>query len=221
MTQILQVHEKNPEKRHIKTAAKFIENGKIILVPTDTGYCFVGDSTLDSSHLTFLTLRPSHPQNKPFSLICKDISQASRIAQISSQVFRVLSRLWPGPYTLILPAHKNTSKIIGGPKRKTVGLRISAHNILSSLIEECENPLLITSVTDEDELVASEYFESENQGDSWWTNIAEICEKYSSKSLALALECNEIVPLRVSTIIDYSEDVPVILRDGGWPIDFI
>ena len=221
MTQILQVHEKNPEKRHIKTAVTLLESGKILLVPTDTGYCFVGDSSKESSRLNFLTLRPSHPKNKPFSLVCKDISQVSHIAQLSTQIFRIATRIWPGPYTLILECTKNTPKVAAGPKRKTVGIRIPAHPILQSLIHEFQNPLLITSVTDEDELIADEYFEHDNQTDSWWTNVKEICARAPKGILELALENDEPVPLSVSTIIDFSQETPVLVRDGGWELDFM
>ncbi|MES2614337.1 MAG: L-threonylcarbamoyladenylate synthase [Bdellovibrionota bacterium] len=221
MTQILQVHEKNPEKRYIKTASSMLESGKIILVPTDTGYCFVGDSAKESSHSNFLALRPSHPKQKPFSLVCKDISQVSHIAQLSTQIFRIATRIWPGPYTLILECNKNTPKVAAGPKRKTVGIRIPSHPILKGLIEEFQNPLLITSVTDEDELIADEYFEHDDQVNSWWTNAKEICARAPKGSLALALENDEPVPLRVSTIVDFSGDSPVLVRDGGWEFDFI
>lgn len=221
MTQILKVHEKNPEKRHIRTAASIIENGGVVLVPTDTGYCFVGDSNKESTHNIFLKLRPSHPKNKPFSLVCKDISQVSQIAQFSTKIFRIATRIWPGPYTLILECNKNTPKVAAGPKRKTVGIRISAHPILKSLMEEFQNPLLITSVTDEDELIADEYFEHDNQEDSWWTNVSKICARAPKESIALALENDEPVPLKVSTIVDFSGPIPVLIRDGGWELDFL
>lgn len=221
MTLFLKVHEKNPEKRHIKTAVELLESGKIILVPTDTGYCFIGDSSKESSHNNFLILRPSHPKNKPFSLVCKDISQVSQIAQVSSQIFRIATRIWPGPYTLILECNKNTPKVAAGPKRKTVGIRIPSHPVLQSLIHEFQNPLLITSVTDEDELIAEDYFEEDDQSSAWWTNVHEICARAPKGSIALALENDEPVPLKVSTIIDFSQEPPVLVRDGGWELDFI
>lgn len=220
MTLVLQVHEKNPEKRHMKAACSFLENGKAVLVPTDTGYCFVADSAKESSHKIFSTLRPSHPKNKPFSLVCKDISQVSKVAHITTKIFRIATRIWPGPYTLILECNKNTPKIAAGPKRKTVGIRICSHPVLQSLMEEYQHPLLITSVTDEDELIANDYFKQDDQINAWWTDVNEICARTPKGLIALALENDETVPLKVSTIVDFSAESPVLVRDGGWEFDF-
>ncbi len=221
MASILQVHEKNPETKHIQTALNFLEKGKIILVPSETGYCFVGDCSQENVHTQFLTLRPGHPKNKPFSLCCKDISQVSQMTQMSTSVFRIAARLWPGPYTLIFKCSKNIHKFDKGPSRKTVGIRISSHNVLNRLIEEFQKPLLITSVTDEDELFEQNYFETDQDESSWWTNAYEINKKVPKNSLALVLENDKPVPMRVSSVIDFSDDAPVLIRDGGWDLDFI
>ena len=221
MTEILEIHEKNPEKRHIKTACSFLEKGKIVLVPTETGYCFVGDSRQESSQAHFLALRPNHPKNKPFSLVCRDLAQVSRLAQMPTSVFKIANRVWPGPYTFILECSKQTPKVAAGPKRKTVGIRLSSHPVLKNLMEEFQNPLLISSVTDEDALIAEEYFEQENQVHSWWTSALEISNRAPKGHLAFAFENDGAVPLRVSTIIDFSQDPPVLVRDGGWDLDFL
>ncbi len=153
MTQILNIHQKNPEKRHIKTATSVLEMGGIVLAPSETGYCFLGNASLESTHSRFLQLRPGHPKNKPFSLLCTNIAQVSKIAYLSTQVFRIATRVWPGPYTFILQCNKNTPKIAAGPKRKTVGIRISNHPVIENILNEFQHPLLVTSVTDEDEII--------------------------------------------------------------------
>ncbi len=221
MTPILQVHEKNPEPKHIQSAINFLEMGKIILVPTETGYCFVGDCSQSNVHTQFLTLRPGHSKNKPFSLCCKDIAQVNSIAQFPTSLFRIATRLWPGPYTLIFQCSKNIHKIDKGPNRKSVGIRISSHRVLNALIQNFSKPLLITSVTDEDELLEQNYFDGEEDVSSWWTNPEEICQRAPKNSIALALQNDKPVPMKVSTVIDFSQQTPVLVRDGGWNLDFI
>lgn len=221
MTQILKVHQDNPEKRHIKTACSILEKGKVILVPTETGYCYVADSAKESSHENFLSLRKNHPKNKPFSLACNDIAQVSSIAQLSTDVFRIANRIWPGPYTFILPANKNTPKSIAGQKRKSVGVRISSHPVIQCLIEAFSSPLLITSVTDEDELIKTHYFDEEVLSSYWWTNVNDIILQIEKNSLALALENDKPVPMVPSSVIDFTQDAPTLIRNGGHNLDFI
>lgn len=221
MTQVLSIHQKNPDKRHIKKVIEILDGGGIILAPSETGYCFIASSSCDSSHEKFLKLRPGHPKNKPFSLFCKDISQVSKIAYLNTQTFRIATRAWPGPYTFVLPCTKNTPKIASGPKRKTVGIRISNHPIIECITNEFSHPLLVTSVTDEDELIAQDYFEKDTKQDFWWTNVIEICKQAIHGKIDLAIECNEIVPIKVSTIVDFTQEPPILLRDGGWALDFL
>jgi tRNA threonylcarbamoyl adenosine modification protein (Sua5/YciO/YrdC/YwlC family) len=221
MTQILKVHTQNPEKRHIKNACQFIENGKVILIPSETGYCYVGDANKETTQNIFLKLRPHHHKNKPFSLICDSLSTVSQIAQLHTQVYKIAKKILPGPYTLILEANRNTPKLASGTKRKTVGIRISSNPILRELMLEIQKPLLITSITDQEELIAEDYFDKEEQSNSWWTNVDEICSRNIKGLVSLALESDEIVPIHVSTVIDFSEDPPVLIRDGGWNIEFL
>ncbi len=221
MTQFLSIHQKNPEKRHIKTATEILDSGGIILAPSETGYCFIGDASRESTHTRFLQLRPGHPKNKPFSLLCRNISQVSQMANLSTQIFRIATRVWPGPYTFILQCNKNTPKIAAGPKRKTVGIRISNHPVLINILEEFKNPLLVTSVTDEDELIAQDYFSEENQHDSWWINVTEICNQITHGKVDLALENDEVVPIHVSAVIDFSGNEPLVVREGGWDLEIL
>lgn len=221
MTQVLSIHQKNPDKRRIKEVIEIIDRGGIILAPSETGYCFIGSASYDSTHEKLLKLRPGHPKNKPFSLFCKDISQVSKLAYLTTQTFRIATRAWPGPYTFILPCTKNTPKIAAGPKRKTVGIRISNHPIIQSIIMEIDNPLLVTSITDDEELLAQDYFDENNVHDFWWTNVTDICKQASPGIIDLAIKNDEIVPIKVSTIVDFSQEPPELIRDGGWDLDFL
>lgn len=221
MTQVLSIHQKNPDKRRIKEVIDILDGCGIVLAPTETGYCYLGSASSDSSHEKFLKLRPGHPKNKPFSLLCKDISQVSKIAYLNTKTFRIATRAWPGPYTFVLPCTKNTPKIAAGPKRKTVGIRISSHPIIENIIKEFEHPLLVTSVTDEDELIAQDYFNNGTEQDFWWTNVTDICKQAVHGKIDLAIDCNETVPIHVSTIVDFTQEPPMLLRNGGWDLDFL
>jgi tRNA threonylcarbamoyl adenosine modification protein (Sua5/YciO/YrdC/YwlC family) len=228
MTQILKVHGPPPNPRHIEAAARAIDDGKLVLVPTETGYCYVGDAARDASYSMLLDLRAAHPRHKPFSVLCSSLKQVSAIASLPTPVFRAASRLLPGPYTFLLASNRNTPQYSDGPKRKSVGIRMSSDAVAQAVAVACDRPLVITSVTDADELQDGLYFEGlsgePQDPDSWWITPESILAKAaaggkSKDRISVALEWPEFVPMRVSTVIDFTDDTPVLVRDGGWPLE--
>jgi tRNA threonylcarbamoyl adenosine modification protein (Sua5/YciO/YrdC/YwlC family) len=216
MTRILPVHEENPEPRHIKAATDILHKGGIVLAPTETGYCFFGDASKSETYDRFHSLRQAHPRTKPFSLLCRDLTQVSEISVMPTPVFRIAKRALPGPYTFILEANRNTPRSHAGSKRKTIGIRISSHTVTQALVESFEGILAVTSVTDAEELLNDNYFESDaDQFDAWWTTAATICERLP-EGADIALENDTFVPMHVSTVVDFSTLPPTLIRDGGW-----
>jgi tRNA threonylcarbamoyl adenosine modification protein (Sua5/YciO/YrdC/YwlC family) len=220
MPTILKIHGEPPNPKHLAFAAEILRKGEIVLAPTETGYCFMGDAQKDSVYETLLKLRQAHPRQKPFSLLCSSIKQIASLAHLDTPTFRLASRALPGPVTLILNSNRNTPQFSGGPKRKTVGVRISQHAVAQGLAEEFGEPLVLTSVTDAQELLEDSYFEDVQDPDSWWVQPAAILNKFRH-GIGCALEWHEFVPLRVSTVVDLTEGAPQILRDGGWEIEHL
>jgi tRNA threonylcarbamoyl adenosine modification protein (Sua5/YciO/YrdC/YwlC family) len=196
-------------------AADALQKGHVILCPTETGYCLLGDARRESTLKTFLMLRQAHPAKKPFSLLCKDIPQMGQVANMTTSIFRVATRAFPGPFTFILESNRRTPKFAGSPKRNSLGIRISSHPVVEALFEEFPEPLLITSITDAEELEITDYFNDDEQIDAWWTNAEQICSRFPS-GIAIALASTDSVPMRVSTVVDFTQEPPTIVRDGGW-----
>jgi len=215
---ILKIHGTPPNARHIESAAEALRMGHVVLAPTETGYCFFGDPESDAVFETLLKLRPGHPRNKPLSLLCGDLKQVASIATLDTPVYRVASRVLPGPYTFILPCTRKTPGAACGPKRKTVGVRVSDHPVATALVKEFGAPLVLTSVTDAEELIGTLYYEDVQDPDSWWVSPEAILSKCASR-VPFALEWNDFVPMRVSTVVDFTVVPPVIIRDGGWPTE--
>jgi tRNA threonylcarbamoyl adenosine modification protein (Sua5/YciO/YrdC/YwlC family) len=220
VAQLLQIHSNTPHLRFVRMAAEALQKGQVILCPTETGYCLLGNAQRESTHKTFLTIRQAHPAKKPFSLLCKDVQQMGQVANVTTPIFRVATRAFPGPYTFILESNRLTPKFAGSPKRNTLGIRISNHPVVEALFEEFPEPLLITSITDAEELEITDYFNDEEQIDAWWTNAEDICSRVSS-GISVALACTESVPMRVSTVVDFTQEPPAIIRDGGWNSDIL
>ena len=215
---LLPIHQDTPHRQTLAKAAECLRRGGILLCPTDTGYAFLGSSQEAAIPARFLSIRPGHPKTKPFSLLCKDLSEVAKIALLPSTVYRVAQRAFPGPYTFILEAVKATPRGILGEKRKSVGVRVPAHPVVRALLEDTGCPLLVSSVTDEDELVEGGYFRKESEDTtSWWTSAQEIVSRHKSL-IGLALESPEPVPLVVSTVIDFTVNPPRLVRSGGWDL---
>jgi tRNA threonylcarbamoyl adenosine modification protein (Sua5/YciO/YrdC/YwlC family) len=215
MGTLLKIHGTPANPKHIENAAQALSRGKIILAPTETGYCFFGDAAKDQSYESLLNLRHAHPKTKPFSIVCSSLKQISEIAFLPTPIFRDASRSFPGPYTFVLQANKHTPQHGKGTQRKTVGVRMSGHPIASALAIEFGKPMVVTSVTDAEELIQDNYYEDIQTPDSWWVNPDQILQKFVGK-IDVALDWIEFVPLRVSTVIDYTSGEPVMVRDGGW-----
>lgn len=220
VSEILLTHGHSINQRHLSKTVQCLREGKVIALPTDTGYCFAGHSGLKSTHATLLELRKEHPKQKPFSLLCKDAKQVSSIAQLSTSAYRVLNKLLPGPFTLILPAHRETPQTCMGSFKSTVGVRISNHPVAVGLMDHLDFPLLITSVTDAEELKKEGYLDDdyEESLDRWWTT-AEGVQLHTPKGVHLLLRGEEPLPMKISTILDLTEEGQwAVLRDGGWPL---
>ncbi len=222
MTQVFRIHKSHPEKKIISAASECLKSGGVALVPTDTGYAFVADAVHELAKNRLLALRQSLPQNKHFSLLCKDMAQVAQLVQLPTSTFRVLSRYWPGPYTFLLEAKKKTEKFISEEKRRVVGVRISSHEVIRALLEECSGPMLTTSITDEEELIKNNYFQEEDDvQNAWWTKVNQILEKFPSHHIGCALDCFDHTPMSVSSVVDFTCSPPRLVRDGGWHLDFL
>lgn len=218
MSEILVCVGKSINQRHVDRVIDSLRKGEIIVLPTETGYCYAGIAEHKATHTTLLKLREAHPRHKPFSLLCKDANKIGQIAQLSTAAYRVINRVLPGPFTIILPVNKNTPKTSTGEFRSTVGVRISGNPVAQAVCQAIETPLMVTSVTDAEELLAEGYLDdtSDERLERWWTT-AEGVLKHSQNNIKLLIAGDEPLPMRVSTILDLSGDgAIVVLRDGGW-----
>lgn len=191
------MHPVNPQERYINKAVETLQNGGVIIYPTDTVYA-LGCDIFNREALNRVYSIKNESLTKLFSFICPDLKQISRYAKVSDYAYKAMRKLTPGPYTFVLPAAKEVPKKLW-TKRKTVGIRIPDHNIALRLAEELGNPIISTSVT---------------------TRLGEII--YSPEEIRVVL--NRQVDLMLSagapsiepsTIVDLSSDEPEIIRYGS------
>ncbi|MBX2989753.1 MAG: threonylcarbamoyl-AMP synthase [Bacteroidetes bacterium] len=202
---ILKVHTTNPEPRIISKAVDVLQNGGIIIYPTDTVYG-LGCSIDNKNAIEKIHLIKQQRTDKPFSFVCSDLTHISEYAHVSNTAFRIMKRLIPGPYTFILPAQrmKHLPRILVS-KRKTVGIRVPASPTTLALVQTLGNPILSTSVTSR---------EGEVMHDP-----DEIAAQFRNR-VEMILDGGPLVSEQ-STVIDLTGDEPGIVRLGSGPVDVL
>ncbi|MCB0506046.1 MAG: threonylcarbamoyl-AMP synthase [Cyclobacteriaceae bacterium] len=151
--QYLKTHPENPEQKKINNVVQVLKNGGIIIYPTDTIYgigCDLFNRKAVSKLVQILGIRS---KDLNLSFICADISQISEYTrQLPSNVFKVLRKALPGPYTFILPSSSKVPKLLDVNK-STVGIRVPDNKIPLSIVETLGNPIISASIKDEDSIV--------------------------------------------------------------------
>lgn len=148
----LKIYPKSPAPRHINILKETLDDGGLIIIPTDSVYAIACASNNPDAIKKLASLKNTTVEKSNFSLLFSDLAMVSEYAKsISKDHFKIMNRLLPGPFTFILQSNGTISKIF--PGRKTIGIRIPNHNIPINLIEELGVPLIVTSVHDNDEIL--------------------------------------------------------------------
>jgi tRNA threonylcarbamoyl adenosine modification protein (Sua5/YciO/YrdC/YwlC family) len=205
--QLLRIHPENPEMRKIARVVEVLRRGGVIIFPTDTVYAIGCDLLNKEAINTLLQLKGIKAKHLHMSFICGDLSQASEFTRpLPNAVFKVMKKCLPGPFTFLLPANNKVPKILDRNKR-TVGIRIPAHNIPLAIVSELGNPLISASIKNDDEVI--EYF----------TDPEQIFEQFSGLvDIVVAGGTGGNVP---STVVDCSAGAIHIIREGAGNIDII
>lgn len=195
---LLHVHPENPQPRQIKTIVDCLQSGGIIIYPTDTIYGLGCDIFQHKAIERICRIKNVDPQKAQLSFICNDLSDLSTYTkQISTPVYRMLKQYLPGPYTFILPASREVPKILKS-KKDTIGLRVPDNEIARTIIRELGHPILSASLPGE---MVEEYTDPEYMHDNF-------------KKLVDLVVDGGIGGMVPSTIVDCTEDEPVVLREG-------
>jgi tRNA threonylcarbamoyl adenosine modification protein (Sua5/YciO/YrdC/YwlC family) len=206
MTQLLKIYEDNPNEVAIKKVVEVLKNGGLIIYPTDTVYGLGCDITNARALEKVAKIKGIKLEKANLSFICFDLSHISDyVKQIDTATFKLLKRALPGPYTFILPGNNNLPKVF--KNKKTVGIRVPDNNIIRAIVKELGNPIISTSIHDEDEVL------------EYSTDPELIFEKWENQiELVIDGGYGDNVP---STIIDLSGNEPEVIREGKGDLDIL
>lgn len=147
------IYNKNPNEKKIDSIVNCLQNGGIIIYPTDTVYALGCDINNKIALKRIARIKGVKLKDANFSFVCYDLSDLSKYAkQINSRTFKFLKRIFPGPFTIILKGTNKIPKIFSN-KKKTVGIRIPHNNIARQIVKKFGNPIVSTSILDEDTII--------------------------------------------------------------------
>ncbi|MCM4168284.1 putative protein YciO [Arenibacter antarcticus] len=204
MSEFIKIYPENPNPKEINKVVNILRKGGLIIYPTDTVYGLGCDITNTKALEKIARIKGVKLAKANWSFICADLSNLSDyVRQIDSATFKILKRALPGPYTFILPGNNNLPKEF--KKKKTVGIRVPDNSIARSLVEVLGNPIISTSIRDEDTVL------------EYTTDPELIYEKW--KNLVDVVIDGGYGDNVGSTVIDLSEDEPIIVREGKGSLD--
>ena len=199
MAEFLRLYEENPNPKEVEKVVAILKRGGIIIYPTDTVYGLGCDITNIKALERIAKIKQVKLEKANFSFVCHDLSNLSDyVKQIDTSTFKILKRALPGPYTFILPG----AKTLPNPfkKRKTVGIRVPNNNIALEIVKRLGNPIISTSIHDDDDVL--EYTTDPELILEKWDNLVDLV-------IDGGYGDNE-----ASTVVDLSDDEPVIIREG-------
>ena len=204
MAEFIKIYEENPNPKQIAKVVQVLRKGGLVIYPTDTVYGLGCDITNSRALEKIARIKGIKLAKANWSFICADLSNLSDyVRQIDTATFKILKRALPGPYTFILPGSNSLPKDF--KKKKTVGIRIPDNSIAQALVRELGNPIVSTSIYDEDELL--EYTTDPELIYEKWGNLVDVViDGGFGDNVA-------------STVIDLSEGEPEIIREGKGSVD--
>ena len=164
---LVKIYEENPNQREIAKIVETLQNGGLVIYPTDTVYAIGCDALNVRAVEEVCKLKGINPSKALLSIICYDLSDLSEYARMDNDTFKLMRRNLPGPFTFILNTTSSLPKLY--KNRKTVGIRVPDNNIIREIVKQLGNPIMTTSVKDDNLMI------------EYTTDPELIYEKYKDK----------------------------------------
>ena len=194
---LLSLNPDNPQKRLISKVVQVLDQGGLIIYPTDTFYG-IGCDLFNKKSIKQIYQLKRRPLTKPFSFVCANLNDISLYAQVSNNAYRIMKRCLPGPYTFVLEGTRLVPKLMLA-KRRTVGIRVPDNKICLAIVKSLGRPIISTSVNlDEPSLIHDTY----------------------SSFVEMVID-GGVVSHEPSTVVSLIDDNPEVIREGKGEINFI
>lgn len=197
---LLEINAEHPEPRKIRRAVDALEAGEVIGYPTDTVYG-LGCDIASKKAVDRLYMIKGMDRSHPLAFICPDLSEIARYAIVDNQTYRLLKHFLPGPYCFILEATREVPRILQ-TKRKTIGIRIPKHEVVTSIVKELGRPVISTT--------------AQRSGAEPHVDAREIDDDFKGLGLVIDSGAGGVIP---TTVVDLTETPPVVIREGAGSVE--
>lgn len=202
---LINIHPDNPDPRKVKQVIECLLGGGVIIYPTDSVYSIGCDLNNSKAVERVARIKGIQLKDANFSLVCRDLSHLSEYCKpIENNIYKLMKRALPGPYTFILNANNNVPKIFKS-KKKTIGIRVPDHPVSLAIVTAMGSPLVSTSVHDDDEIL------------EYTTDPELIHERY--EDLVDLVIHGGIGNMEASTVFDCTSGMPELVREGRGPVE--
>lgn len=195
---LVKIYPENPNGKEIDKVVQILQDGGLIIYPTDTVYAIGCDALNVKAVEKICKMKGINPEKSNLSIICYDLSNISEYARLDNFTFKLMKKNLPGAFTFILNTTSSLPKIY--KNKKTVGIRVPDNNIIRELVNSLGNPILTTSVKDDDEML------------EYSTDPELIYEKYKDQ-VDVVID-GGYGGIEASTIVDCTDGEPEIIRQG-------
>ena len=190
---------------HLEQIENTLQQDGLLVIPMQSNWVFACDAASRRGLQKMHQLKSAHPKNKPYALACSSISMASTMAKISGQKYRLLNRVWPGPFTIIVKSSPQLPKILK-IKREKVGIRIPNEPITLAILEHYGRPLVVSSVP-------------LNPEERPYQMGYAIFERFGH-GIDILVDLGDELEGTLTTVVDFSEEEPEVIREGKEPWPF-
>lgn len=195
---LIKIYPENPNQKEIDKVVKVLQGGGLVIYPTDTVYAIGCDALNVRAVEKICKMKGINPAKSNLSIICYDLSNISEYAKVDTSTFKLMKKNLPGAFTFLLNTTSSLPKIY--KDKKTVGIRIPDNNIIREIVRILGNPVLTTSVKNDDEIIE-------------YSTDPELIEERYEKIVDLIVD-GGYGGLDASTIVDCTDGEPTITRQG-------
>lgn len=204
---LIRIHQDGPNPEKVREAVSILKKDGVVVCPTDTVYSFACVLGSSKGFDRIARLKGLRPNKAHFSILCSDLSDLSNYSRpVPNEIFKLMKRALPGPFTFILQSGGNVPKLYRSSK-KTIGIRIPDNSVVQAILKEIGKPLVVSSVHDDDEILE-------------YTTDPELIEERHGHAVDAVIH-GGFGELYASTIIDCSSGIPEVIREGRGDIDSI
>jgi len=200
MSEHIYTHDDPPNQRHLDQICSVLNANGVVAMPAGCSWMFCCDAGSKKGVQRMMALKPDRSEKKPLSLVCSSISMATEMARVDGMAFKVLNRIVPGHFTVLLPSSRTLPKILKN-KREVVGLRVPNEAIVMAIVEQFGRPLVATSVP------------PAPSGQNL-TMGYEIMDAFGH-GLDLVIDLGEEIEGRPTTILDLTSGEVDVIREGA------